>query len=60
MEKLLNCEQVAARYNVKKDCVWKWVREKKLNAIKTGKYYNFRLQDLEKFESENATMRKTL
>ena len=55
MEKFLTCEDVATRYNVKINTVWRWVREKKLAAIKTGKKYAFRLQDLEKFEDENKT-----
>ena len=55
MEKLLTCEDVAARYSVELTTVWRWVREKRLTAIKTGKMYSFRLQDLEKFEAENAT-----
>jgi excisionase family DNA binding protein len=57
MEKLLTCEQVAERYNVKVETVWGWVRDKKLPAVKTGKMYAFRPKDLEKFEVENLTVK---
>ena len=55
MEKLLSCEDVALRYSVEIATVWRWVREKKLTAIKTGKTYKFRPQDIERFEAENTT-----
>jgi len=50
MEKYLTCDDVAARYGVKKITVWSWIREKKLNAIQTGKAYRIRQEDLREFE----------
>jgi excisionase family DNA binding protein len=57
-EKYLTCEEVAERYGVKKLTVWGWIREKKLNAIQTGKLYRIRPQDLEDFESIRSTKNK--
>lgn len=54
-EKYLTCEDVAERYGVKKLTVWGWIREKKLNAIQTGKLYRIRQRDLEDFESIRST-----
>lgn len=56
MEKYLTCEQVAEKYGVKVLTVWDWIRKKKLKAIKLGKSYSVRPQDLETFESERMTI----
>jgi len=42
MEKYFSCEDIAEKYGVKKITVWSWIREKKLNAIQTGKMYRIR------------------
>lgn len=55
MEKYLTCEQIAEKYGVKLITVWAWVREKKLPAVKIGKMYRIRPEDLKKFESERMT-----
>ena len=56
MEKAFySCQEVADRYGVKISTVWAWVREKKLPAVKLGKNYKVKKEDLEKFESENST-----
>ncbi len=55
MEKLLTCEQVAERYGVKVTTVWAWIREKKLPAIRIGKGYRVKLEDLEAFEEARRT-----
>jgi excisionase family DNA binding protein len=55
MQIFLSCEDVSARYGVKTSTVWAWVREKKITAVKVGKKYLFKPQDLEKFEAANAT-----
>ena len=51
-----SCQEVADRYGVKISTVWAWVREKKLPAIKIGKIYKVRKEDLEKFETQNLTV----
>lgn len=56
MERYLNCQQVADRYNVKLITVWDWIRKKKLPAIKIGKEYRIRVSDLERFEESRRTV----
>lgn len=53
MSKLYTCEEVAERYGVKKNTVWDWIRKKKLPAMKIGKFYKVREEDIKKFE-ENS------
>lgn len=55
MEKYLTCDDVAEKYGVKKITVWAWIREKKLNAIQTGKNYSIRPEDVRKFEEARCT-----
>lgn len=57
MGKYLTCDDVAERYGVKKITVWSWIREKKLNAIQTGKNYSIRPEDLKEFEDARSTKR---
>jgi len=57
LEKYLTCDEVADRYGVKKITVWTWIREKKLNAIQTGKLYRVRPEDLREFEDLRKTKR---
>lgn len=56
LERYLNCQQVADRYNVKLITVWDWIRKKKLPAIKIGKEYRIRVSDLERFEDSRRTV----
>ena len=56
MEKCFSCDEVAERYGVKVITVWDWIRKKKLPAIKTGKKYCIRPQDLQKFEEKRMTV----
>lgn len=58
MEKYFTCDEVASKYGVKKITVWAWIREKKLNAIQTGRNYCIRPEDLKDFENTRATIRK--
>lgn len=58
MEKFYSCEQVAERYAVKVATVWAWIREKKLSAVKIGKSYRVKENDLAAFEKENQTVQK--
>lgn len=55
MEKYLSAEEVAEIFGVKVGTVWAWIREKKLPAIKTGKLYHIRPEDLRKFEESRKT-----
>lgn len=59
MDKLYRCEQVAERYGVNTATVWRWVREKKLHALKIGKRYLIRESDMQHFESsDNLNLKK--
>lgn len=58
MSELLNCRQVAERYGIETLTVWDWIRKKKLPAIKIGKEYRIRAEDLEEFENRRRTVRK--
>ena len=55
MGKLLTCDDIAVRYGIKKITAWAWIREKKLNAIKTGRGYSIRQEDLRAFEEARFT-----
>ena len=50
MSEMYTCEQVAQRYGVKVLTVWDWIRKKKLTAIKLGRDYRIRQEDIESFE----------
>lgn len=50
MEKVYSCEEIAERYGVKLATVWGWIRDKRLNAFKVGKFYRVKETDLKKFE----------
>lgn len=56
MEKFYSCEQVAERYSVKVKTVWSWIRDKRLPAVRIGKCYRIRREDLEAFENSNKTV----
>ncbi|MDD5935001.1 MAG: helix-turn-helix domain-containing protein [Clostridiales bacterium] len=53
MGKLFTCEEVAARYSVTVNTVWDWIRTKKLNALKIGKRYQIREEDIIAFEKSS-------
>lgn len=55
MEKYYSCAEIAQRYGVKTDTVWGWIRKKKIPAIKTGKNYAVRPEDLAQFEESRRT-----
>ena len=56
MSELFTCDQVAERYGVKPLTVWDWIRKKKLPAIKLGRDYRIRQEDIEAFERERMTV----
>lgn len=55
MPEYFTCEEVAARYKVKTLTVWDWIRKKKLSAIKIGRDYRIRQQDIDAFEEQRTT-----
>ncbi len=51
MEKLLTCKEVAQRLRISEETVWRWIRTKKLTAVKIGsRNYRVRPEDLVSFE----------
>ncbi len=52
METLYTCEQVAERYSVPISTVWRWIRDKKLSAVKVGRCYRVKETALAEFEKE--------
>lgn len=59
MSDIYTCEQVAQRYGVKTLTVWDWIRKKKLPAIRLGRDYRIRKEDLEAFEQARLTIDTT-
>lgn len=57
MSDIFTCEDIAQRYGVKLITVWDWIRKKKLPAIRIGKRYYIRKEDIESFEK--AAQRKS-
>lgn len=53
MEKLFECCEVAERYGVKIETIWRWIREEKLDAIVVGKGYRISKEAVEKFDQKN-------
>lgn len=53
---MFTCEEVAERYSVKTITVWDWIRKKKLPAIKIGKEYRIREDDVIDFENARRTI----
>lgn len=55
MPEMLTVRQVAERYGVTPDTVWRWIREERLEAIDIGptgrKRYRISTEALEKFEN---------
>ncbi|MBP2663533.1 MAG: Helix-turn-helix domain [Firmicutes bacterium] len=50
LDRTYSTEEVAARYDVSIITVCNWLRSKKLNALKIGKVYRIRREDLCEFE----------
>jgi excisionase family DNA binding protein len=47
---LLTAEQLAERWQVPRSHVYRLTREDKIPAVKLGKYYRYRLDQVEAFE----------
>jgi excisionase family DNA binding protein len=56
MEKMLTAQEVADRYSVKVESVWRWIRDGRLTAVSlTKRNYRIRPADLEAFERGGET-----
>lgn len=53
---MYNCEEISEIYSVKLITVWDWIRKKKLPAIKIGREYRIKEEDLKAFEDERRTV----
>lgn len=60
MSKMYTCEEIAERYGVKVITVWDWIRKKKLPALKLGKEYRVRDEDIKIFEDSRLTTRSVI
>lgn len=56
MSKMYTCEDVAERYGVKVITIWDWIRKKKLPAVKIGREYRIREEDIRTFEESRCTV----
>jgi len=55
-EQLMSVEELADYFNVKQQCIYNWIREKdryKLPAIKMGRVWRFRKEDIELWTKDN-------
>lgn len=50
MTTLLTAEQVAARYQLPVSQVYRLTRAGVLRVVRLGRYYRYRVEDLERFE----------
>ena len=55
MKETYTCVEVAKMYQVKTATVWGWIRQKKLPALRIGRDYRIRPDDLMRFEQDRAT-----
>jgi len=58
MEKRYSCVEVAEIYGVKIITVQDWIRKKKLPAVRIGKQYVIRQEDLDSFEQDRLTVKR--
>lgn len=56
MSKLYTCDEVAKRFSVQTRTVWDWIRADKLVAIRIGREYRIKEEDLKAFEDERRTV----
>lgn len=59
MSKLYTCDEVAKRFSVQTRTVWDWIRANKLIAIRIGREYRIKEEDLRAFEDERRTVSVT-
>jgi excisionase family DNA binding protein len=56
MPDYFTCGEVASMYKVKTITVWDWIRRKKLPALKIGRDYRIRPEDIKAFEKGRETI----
>ena len=54
MKEFYSCEEISERYGVKLTTVWKWIRTKRLRAVKIGKQYRIPIDSVAELESEKG------
>ena len=52
---LLTAEQVAERWQVPKEQVYRHTREGRLGVVRVGRYYRYRVEAVEAFEVEGGS-----
>jgi excisionase family DNA binding protein len=52
--KLLTAEQVAAKWQLPKSVVYRLTRDGQLPTVKIGRYYRYRLADVEQWEQNGG------
>lgn len=59
LEAFLTCKEVASRYGVSTETVWRWIRSGKLPAVLIGgRNYRVRLEDLQEIETPDKNRNK--
>lgn len=56
MSKMFTCNEVAEMYGIQIITVWDWIRKKKLPALKIGREYRIKEEDLKEFEAARRTI----
>lgn len=54
LKEFYSCEEIAERYGVKLPTVWKWIRTKRLRAVKIGKQYRIPIDSVIELESKEG------
>lgn len=54
---MYTCEEIAEMYGVKIFTVWDWIKRKKIKALKIGREYRIREEDLKEFEESASTIK---
>lgn len=57
LSKMYTCEEIAEMYGVKIFTVWDWIKRKKIKALKIGREYRIKEEDLKAFEESSATIK---
>jgi len=57
MSHFYTCTQVAEMCNVKKQLIWKWIRDGKLTAVNFGREYRIREEDLNECIESNLVQK---
>lgn len=55
MEDFLTPQQISAKLQITSQTVWRWIRNKKLKAVRIGKGYRISEKELVNFLNKNKT-----